>query len=57
VDAKYSWCSIDLAGSYEVGIWKYIRRGWRLFLSHTIFDLGDGLKIKFWDDVWCGVVR
>jgi hypothetical protein len=34
-----------------VGLWKYIRRGWRIFLSHTRFDPGDGTRIKFWDDV------
>jgi hypothetical protein len=22
--------------------------------SHTRFELGDGSKIRFWDDVWCG---
>jgi hypothetical protein len=36
-----------------VGLSKYIRRGWRFFSSHTRFDPGDGLKIKFWDNVWC----
>jgi hypothetical protein len=33
VDLKYGslwggWCSNDVHGSYEVGIWKNIRRGW-----------------------------
>jgi hypothetical protein len=22
--------------------------------SHTRFDPGNGSKIRFWDDVWCG---
>jgi hypothetical protein len=35
-------------------LWKYIRRGWSFFSSHTRFDWGDGSKIRFWDDVWCG---
>jgi hypothetical protein len=25
-----------------------------LFCSYTRFELSDGSKIKFWDDVWCG---
>ena len=35
-------------------LWKYIKRAWSFFLSHTRFDSGDGSKIRFWDDVWCG---
>jgi hypothetical protein len=58
VDAKYGcnrggWCLVDPPGSYGVGHWKYIRRGWRIFSSHTRFDPGDGTRIRFWDDV-CG---
>jgi hypothetical protein len=37
-----------------VGLWKNIRRGWCLFCNYTRFELGDGSKIRFWDDVWCG---
>jgi len=37
-----------------VGLWKNIRKGWSSFCSHAIFELRDGSKIKFWDDVWCG---
>jgi len=59
VDAKFGsawgeWCSIDPPGSHGVGLWKYIKKGWSLFCRHTRFELGDGSKIKFWDDVWCG---
>jgi hypothetical protein len=27
-----------------------------LFCSHTTFELGDGSKIRFWDNVWCGEI-
>ena len=58
VDAKYGsewggWHSIDTVGPHGVGLWRYISKGWRVFSSHTRFNLGDGSKIKFWDDVWC----
>jgi hypothetical protein len=32
---------------------KEYKEGWSLFCSHTRFELGDGSKIRFWDDVWC----
>jgi len=58
VDAKFGsgwggWCSFDPPGPHRVGLWKNIRREWSLFLSHTRFELRDGFKIRFWDDVWC----
>jgi hypothetical protein len=59
VDAKYGstwagWCSLDPHGSHEVGLWKNIRKGWSLFSSLTRLILGNGFRIRFWDDVWCG---
>jgi hypothetical protein len=59
VDAKYGstwvgWCSLNPHGSHGVGLWKNIRKGWSLFNSHTRFILGNGSRIRFWDDVWCG---
>jgi hypothetical protein len=59
VDAKYGsswagWCSLDPHGSQGVGLWKNIRKGWSLFSSHTRFILGNGFRIRFWDDVWYG---
>jgi hypothetical protein len=57
--AKYGsgwggWRSGDVTGSHGVGLWKYICMGWQIFKSHARFDLGDGSRIRFWDDVWCG---
>jgi hypothetical protein len=49
MDAKFGyewggWRSIDTSRPHGVGLWKSISRGWRLFSSHTRFDLGDGFK-------------
>jgi hypothetical protein len=57
--AKYGsrwggWRFGDIFGSHEVGLWKYICIGWQIFKSHIRFDLGEGSRIHFWDDVWCG---
>ena len=35
-------------------LWKYICKGWQVFRSLFIFDLGEGSKIRFWDDIWFG---
>jgi hypothetical protein len=48
------WCSGDITGSHGVGLWKYICMGWQNFKQHVKFDPGDGSKIRFWDNVWCG---
>jgi hypothetical protein len=61
VDAKFGstwegWCSLDPHGSHGVGLWKNIRKGWRLFCSYTRLILGNGSRVRFWDDVWCGEV-
>jgi hypothetical protein len=58
VDANYGsswagWCSLDPHRSHRVGIWKNIRKGWSLFCSHIRLILGNGSKIRFWDEVWC----
>jgi hypothetical protein len=54
--AKYGsvcggWRSGDISGSHGVGMWKFICMGWQNFMSHFKFDLGEGSKIRFWDDV------
>jgi hypothetical protein len=61
IEAKYGsvwggWRSSDTLGSHGVGLWKYISREWRMFFCHTRLDSGDGSKIRFWEDVWCGEV-
>jgi len=59
VDFKYDsacgeWCSNESHGMQGVGFWKNIRRVWGELSSHTRFEMGDGSKIHFWHDVWCG---
>jgi hypothetical protein len=59
VDSKYGnswggWCSSEPIGAYEVRLWKNIMRGLGKFSNHTEFEVGDGSKVKFWHDLWCG---
>jgi hypothetical protein len=37
-----------------VGVWKNIKKGWESFSSFTRFVVGDGTKISFCHDLWCG---
>lgn len=49
IPSKYS-------GTYGVGLWKFITRGWESFFSHISFELGDGSSIFFWHHNWCNGV-
>ena len=42
-----------MSGTYGVSVWKSIRSGWLDFSKLLWFDVGDGTRIKFWEDVWC----
>jgi hypothetical protein len=61
VDVKYGslrggWCSKEVGGSYGYGVWKSIRRGWDAFAAHVRYEIGNGSKVLFWHDVWCGEI-
>uniref|UniRef100_A0A7N2LQI9 Prefoldin subunit 6 n=1 Tax=Quercus lobata TaxID=97700 RepID=A0A7N2LQI9_QUELO len=49
-----SWCTRPTNGPYGVGLWKNISRGWPSFSRHILYDIGDGSRVKFWQDCWCG---
>ena len=41
-------------GGYGLGVWKAIRRQWPLFNNKLSFVVGNGIRVKFWTDAWCG---
>ena len=41
-------------GRNGVGLWKAIRKKWGLFDGRVAFHLGNGQRVKFWKDKWCG---
>ncbi|KAG2411395.1 hypothetical protein I3760_Q000600 [Carya illinoinensis] len=52
VEKKYGglwgeWCTREVRGAYGVGLWKHIRRGWRVFNRHVKLCMGTGSMIKF----------
>ena len=59
IEVKYGnewggWCTRPVNGPYGVRLWKYISRGWPSFSRHILYDIGDGSRVKFWQDHWCG---
>ena len=48
------WCSKKVKDSYGVSLWKSIHRNWLSFSKHLFFLVGDGTRVKFWHDRWCG---
>jgi hypothetical protein len=59
VDHKYGsqwggWCSARVHAPHGVGLWKFIRADWDSFARHLAFKVGDGTRVKFWLDAWCG---
>jgi hypothetical protein len=59
IDSKYGgqekdWCSNIVRSTHGVSLWKHIRAGWDVFSNHISHKLGDGSRIRFWHDTWCG---
>ena len=37
-----------------MGLWKAIRKLWHLIHSRLSFVVGNGQRVSFWRDKWCG---
>ena len=48
------WSSGEIKGGFGVGLWKEIRKEWTHLFQNTYLDLGNGSRISFWKDAWCG---
>jgi hypothetical protein len=40
-------------GTFGVGLWKHIRRGWDKFHNFVRFEVGVESHVSFWHDLWC----
>ena len=48
------WRSYEVRGSFGVGLWKAIRREWDVMGNNMVFSVGNGRRVRFWKDKWCG---
>ena len=44
----------EVREGYGVGFWKEIRKEGPLMFKNDSFAEGDGKRVKFWKDIWCG---
>ena len=43
-----------MRASYEVGVWKAIRKNRHVVTSNISSVVGNGRRVLFWKDKWCG---
>ena len=53
-ESSGGWHTCDLRGGYGTSLWKEIRKEWTSVFQNSVFALGDGRRISFWKDAWCG---
>ena len=59
IELKYGleeggWFSTEPKGSFRVSLWKDIRREAQQPKKDCKLILGEGDRIRFWEDNWCG---
>ena len=53
-EERGGWCSREVRDGYGVGPWKAIRKLGNLVSSRISFVVGNGQRVSFWKDKWCG---
>ena len=48
------WCSREVREAHGMGLWKGIRMDWKLVSDRLVFIVGNGRRVSFWRDRWCG---
>ena len=48
------WFSNSPRGSFGVGLWKDIEKEVIQIRQNCSFEVENGRKVRFWEDVWCG---
>ncbi|RVX05699.1 LINE-1 reverse transcriptase-like [Vitis vinifera] len=53
-EARGGWCSREVREAHGLGLWKGIRADWKLVSDRLAFIVGNGRRVSFWRDRWCG---
>ena len=53
-EERGGWSSCEAKEAYGVGLWKTISKLGHLVTPSFDFVVGDGKKVRFWKDKWCG---
>ena len=48
------WRTMPMRVTHGCSLWKVTIAGWDNFHSYILFDVGNGNKVQFWHDKWCG---
>ncbi|RVW27728.1 hypothetical protein CK203_109968 [Vitis vinifera] len=48
------WRTREVREAHGVGLWKAIRMDWDLVGVRISFSVGNGRRVSFWRDRWCG---
>ena len=43
-----------ISSPYSASLWRSIRQEWETFSTNLQFEVGNGTRVKFWHDIWCG---
>ncbi|WJZ97788.1 hypothetical protein VitviT2T_016367, partial [Vitis vinifera] len=55
-EERGGWSSCEAREAYGVGLWKVISKLGHLVTSSFDFVVGDGKKVRFYKDKWCGTI-
>ncbi|RVW53160.1 LINE-1 reverse transcriptase-like [Vitis vinifera] len=50
----FGWMTKKANGTFGVGVWKEILKEKDWCWENMAFTMGNGTKIRFWTDLWCG---
>ena len=53
-EKRGGWCSREVREAHGVGLWKGIRMNWDFVGFRILFLVGNGRRVRFWRDRWCG---
>ena len=53
-EERGGWASREVREAHGLGLWKGIRMDWELVSNRMVFIVGNGRRVRFWRDKWCG---